>query len=532
VTGSRLGGRYPLLMRLRFPALLVAVVLVVGSMTSTLASSRSTGDVLSGTYPVHGIDVSHYQGTITWSSVASDGVDLSILKATEGQTYVDPTFAYNDAQAPLNGIPVGAYHVWGKPNRSPDEARLEADHFVKTVHPTVGDVLPVLDMEMNRIPNGTSTSTLMAWSKAWLNRVEAKTGVRAMVYGSQYLFQTILGNSTWFADNGFPLWFAWYHASLPPSMPAHDWQGQGWTFWQYGTAKVKGITGPVDQDHYAGTNLQRALIAQLITQPGTGGSITDDTGKIDCAAAATCSALYSPTDQITLTATPDTGYSFVSWGGACAGAGSTPTCTTTTIGVKSVSATFSYTLTVKVAGNVHGKVTSGPAGIACPGDCTAAFAPGATVPLAATTDQWAGVTWSGDCSGTDPNGCTVTMDQPRTVIATFDDLGPATALLHTPQHRTDPLRVSFDEPVHRLTTSNIVVRPKHGHVVAATLRCFNGAGAKTSCATGRLRRATLIPKTALDRGKAYVAIVDPAGVAPVVDRVRNPVAQTRSTFSL
>lgn len=524
--------RYPLLMRLRFPALLLAVVVVVGSMTSTLASSRSTGDVLSGTYPVHGIDVSHYQSTITWSSVASDGVAFAFLKATEGQTYVDPTFAYNDSQAQLSGIPVGAYHVWGKPNKSPDEARLEADHFAKTVQPTVGDLLPVLDMEMNRIPAGTSQAALMAWSKAWLNRVEAKTGVRPMVYGSQYLFQTILGNSTWFADNGFPLWFAWYRASLPPSMPAHDWQGQGWMFWQYGTGKVKGITGPVDQDHYAGTNLQKALIAQLIAQPGTGGSITDATGKIDCAATLTCSALYNPNDPVTLTATPDTGYSFVSWGGACSAAGSTPTCTVTTLGAKSVSATFSYTLKVKVTGNVPGTVASGPAGIVCPSDCTAAFAPGSTVPLTATMDQWAGVTWSGDCTGTDPNGCSVTMDQPRTVIATFADLGPATAHLNPPERRTDPLRVTFDEPVHGLTTSNIVLRPKHGHLVAATLRCSNASGARTSCATGQVRRATLTPKASLDRGKTYVAIVDPAGAPPVIDRVRNPVALTRATFSI
>jgi GH25 family lysozyme M1 (1,4-beta-N-acetylmuramidase) len=520
-------------MRLRFPAFVLAVVLVVSSMTSTLASSRSTGDTMSGTYPVHGIDVSHYQGTITWSSVASDGVDFAILKATEGQKYVDPTFKYNHDEAVLWGIPVGAYHVWGNPKKSADEARIEADHFVKRIHLTVGDVLPVLDMEMNRIPDGTSRSTLMAWARAWLNRVEAKTGVRPMVYGSQYLFQTILGNSTWFADNGFPLWFAWPRTPLPKSMPAQDWQGHGWTFWQYSwSGKVSGITGPVDKDRFARSNLQTALVAQLTATPGAGGSITDATGKIDCAATVTCSALYNPSDAVTLTATPDSGYSFVQWGGACAAAGSSPTCTVGILGAKTVTASFSYTLKVKVAGNIPGKVASTPAGILCPGDCTAAFAPGATVPLTATTDQWAGVTWSGDCSGTDPNGCTVTMDQPRTVVATFADLGPATAHLNTPDRRTDPLRVSFDEPVHRLTTNNIVVRPKHGRVVAATLRCFNGSGVRTSCAAGQVRRATLTPKAPLDRGKTYLAIVDPAGVAPVLDRVRNPVALTRATFAL
>ena len=64
-----------------------------------------------------------------------------------------------------------------------------------------------------------------------------------MVYGSQYLFQTMLGNTTWFADHGYRLWFAWPRTPLPKSMPAHDWQGQGWTFWQHSwTGRVRAST--------------------------------------------------------------------------------------------------------------------------------------------------------------------------------------------------------------------------------------------------------------------------------------------------
>ncbi len=519
-------------MRLRFPALLLAVVLVVGSMTSTLAENRDGSEPLAGAYPVRGIDVSHYQGTIRWARVASDDVRFAILKATEGRHYKDPTFKDNAYGATLAGVPIGAYHVW-TPSRSADDAKMEANHFVHAAAPGVGNVLPVLDMEMNRIPKGMPAGVLLDWARVWLNRVAVRTGVRPMVYGSQYLFQTMLGNSTWFADHGFPLWFAWPRTPLPKSMPAHDWQGQGWTFWQYSwTGRIKGIDGDVDRDKFAGTNLQTALISQITAQPGTGGSIADATEKISCDATLTCSALYNPKDLVTLTATPNTGYSFVSWGGACAGAGSTSTCNIAALGAKTVTATFSYTLKVKIAGKVPGRVASSPAGVGCPGDCSAAFGPGATVDLNAATDRWAGVTWSGDCSGTDPHGCTVTMDQPRTVVATFHDLGPATAHLNAPAHRTDPLRVSFDEPVHRLTTKNVVLRPKHGHAVAASLRCFNVNGTRTSCATGNVRRATLVPKSPLDRGKTYNAIIDPAGVAPVVDRVRNAVALTRATFSI
>jgi lysozyme len=519
-------------MRLRFPTFVCAVVLVVSSMTATLAESRNSPEALVGTYPMHGIDVSHYQGTIRRSSVASDDVRFAILKASEGRRYKDPTFDDNASAAAIAGVPVGAYHVW-TPSRSTDDARVEADHFVHVARPGVGDVLPVLDMEMNRIPTGMSGDVLLGWARAWLNRVALKTGVRPMVYGSQYLFQTVLGNSTWFADNGFPLWFAWPRTPLPKSMPAHDWQGQGWTFWQYSwSGHIKGIHGGVDRDKFVGPNLQTALIAEISAHPGAGGSIVDTTGKIVCSATQTCVALYNPKDLVTFTATPDAGYSFVSWGGACASAGSSPTCNTTTLGTKTVTATFSYTIKVKVAGTVPGHVVSKLAGIDCPGDCTGALAPGATVALAATMDRWTGVAWSDDCIGSDPNGCSVTMDRPRTVTATFSDLGPAKAHLTTPDHRTDPLRVSFDEPVHRVTARNVVLRPKHGTTVAARLRCFDGRGTRASCATGDVRRAILVPTSPLDRGKAYLAIVDPAGVAAIVDRVGNPVAHTRAAFSI
>jgi hypothetical protein len=42
----------------------------------------------------------------------------------------------------------------------------------------------------------------------------------------------------------------------------------------------------------------------------------------------------------------------------------------------------------------------------------------------------------------------------------------------------------------------------------------------------------LAPRSPLDRGKTYLACVDPGGVAPVVDRVGNPVVLTRATFSI
>jgi hypothetical protein len=210
----------------------------------------------------------------------------------------------------------------------------------------------------------------------------------------------------------------------------------------------------------------------------------------------------------------------------------TTTCSLTALGDQTVTATFSYRLRVHVGGTGVGTVTSTPAGIACPGTCAATFAPGASVTLTAAPDAWSGLTWTGDCTGTDPNGCAVTMDQPREVTATFDDLGPATATIKPPGARNGPVRVRFDEAVHHVNGDNVVLRLAGGKRLDARLSCFDVNGARTPCGTGAVRTAELQPSALLLRGRSYVAIVDAAGVAPIRDRAGNATPRVRRIFTI
>ena len=415
-------------MRTRFPALALGLAVLTGSLVSTIA----TAGPARAAWAMTGIDVSKYQqpayaaAPIDWSAAAAAGVDFAIVKATEGRTKIDPEFTTNATGAQAAGVRIGMYHV-ATPSTSTADAHTEADHFLAVAMPAAGNVIPALDIEINRVPAGMTPTELETWARAWLTRVTNRLGVRPMVYGSVYMFQTLLGNTTWFADHGYPLWLARW-GPLPAMLPANDWQGQGWTFWQWSsTGSIAGISTAVDRDRFVGSDLVTASIASLTVQPGTGGSIADDTGRLVCAATSTCTTLYSPGDAVQLTASPAPGYSLVSWGGACASAGAPPTCSLTALGAQTVTATFSYRLTVRVRGSIPGRVRSNPAPIDCPGTCAAPFASGTTVALTASTDRWAGVTWSGDCTGTDPAGCSVTMDQPRTVTATFADLGQTLA---------------------------------------------------------------------------------------------------------
>lgn len=55
-------------------------------------------------------DVSQWQGEINWSRVAADRPAAVILKATEGDRWIDPRFEHNRAAAEAHGIRVGFYH--------------------------------------------------------------------------------------------------------------------------------------------------------------------------------------------------------------------------------------------------------------------------------------------------------------------------------------------------------------------------------------------------------------------------------------
>jgi hypothetical protein len=112
----------------------------------------------------------------------------------------------------------------------------------------------------------------------------------------------------------------------------------------------------------------------------------------------------------------------VGWGGACSGG---KTCTLTMYSSQSVAATFSQTfihsLSVSVVGSSGGAVTSAPAGIDCGATCSASFAAGAQVTLAASPAKgWGFAGWGGTCSGL--GSCTMTPNASTSVSASFSPL--------------------------------------------------------------------------------------------------------------
>ena len=154
----------------------------------------------------------------------------------------------------------------------------------------------------------------------------------------------------------------------------------------------------------------------LVVTPPTNGTVTAN--GINCGTGGSdCTEAYDYGTAVPLAATPDTGYDFAGWTGACTGTGA---CSVSMTTARTVAATFGprrYTLTVTPP--THGTLTG--TGIACGTggtDCTQDHDFGAVIALTATPDPGYRLrTWTGACTGTGP--CSLTMTVSRSVGAIF-----------------------------------------------------------------------------------------------------------------
>lgn len=245
----------------------------VASAPPEAVGTSESASTVCGDTSVKGMDVSHYDGTIDWSVAHGSGIDFAFVKATEGTTFVDPTFATNWAGMKKAGVVRGAYHFFHS-NVNPVA---QADFVTKTVGALEpGDLPIVIDLE---VTDGNPESTVISTATAFLAAVTKATGVTAMIYTSPAFlsdFSSFTGNPLWVANWGV----------MCPDVPA-PWST--WTFWQNSaTGTVSGVSGAsaVDLDYFNGT---LAALGAL----GVGGG-TPDAGSASDGAAAADSGAGSP----------------------------------------------------------------------------------------------------------------------------------------------------------------------------------------------------------------------------------------------
>ncbi|MGO2860104.1 MAG: GH25 family lysozyme [Brevibacterium sp.] len=225
--------RSRLRIRLSAIAIVLAAALILGCVWwfAIVPVHRPTLD--RGAGEVHAIDVSNHQGVIDWNAVADDGIGAAMIKATEGDDYVDPRFGENWKQVSATSIRRGAYHFFTLCSSGADQAA----NFLRAAPPDQRALAPAVDLELigactRRPPQSEVDEELGDFRRI----VEAAWERPLLVYArGSFTSKYSIGS---LADR--PQWVT--HFFVRP--PADEW-----TVWQiHYFARVDGIDGKVDLD--------------------------------------------------------------------------------------------------------------------------------------------------------------------------------------------------------------------------------------------------------------------------------------------
>ena len=199
--------------------------------------------------PIHGVDVSKYQGDIDWRAVHASGTKFAWIKATEGGDRFDEYFTANWNGAKAAGVPRGAYHFayWCRP------AAQQVEWFRRHV-PRDDDALPpVLDVEWvtnsKTCPHKLPAAVAQGEMQIMLSEMERYYGKRPVIYSTVDFYEDVLAGG---ALSEYPIW-----VRSTKYEPHIKYGARKWHFWQYQSdGHVPGINAKVDRNAFHGTRAQ------------------------------------------------------------------------------------------------------------------------------------------------------------------------------------------------------------------------------------------------------------------------------------
>lgn len=183
------------------------------------------------------VDLSHWNPTPDWRALKAGGIVGVILKATEGQTYVDKTFHGRSRAARDAGLAVSSYHFLHK-----GSIEAQMAHYLAAVQPRPGERL-CIDHEKD--------ASLAELERAVQFLRDRAPDCQLTIY-SGHLIKEQLGSkkSAILAENT-SLWIAHYTTASAPTWPKETWPA--WSLWQFtDKANVAGISKPVDGNRFNG----------------------------------------------------------------------------------------------------------------------------------------------------------------------------------------------------------------------------------------------------------------------------------------
>ena len=182
-----------------------------------------------------GIDISKHNGNVNFTEVIKSGVDIVIIKATEGVDYIDPLFEQHYKEAYGAGISIGFYHFMSEKT----DPSKQAQDFWDSIKNRKFDILPCLDIETNTL--GRSRKQISDRCIEFLEKFKSLSGYDCMIYTSGYFGRDNLDDRV----KKYSGWIAHYGVSKPMEtgfkVVGHQYSDSG---------KIQGINSNVDLNNF------------------------------------------------------------------------------------------------------------------------------------------------------------------------------------------------------------------------------------------------------------------------------------------
>ena len=191
---------------------------------------------------VQGLDISHHQDKVNWTRVDKK-YKFIVLKATEGQNFLDSDFSYNWNNARLNGFTVGAYHFFSMLS----SGTAQADFYISKVPYSERTLPPIIDLE---IPTKYPKEQVLKELKDMTDKLEKQYKKRVIFYVTYYTYEAYIkgeftNNKLWIRDIKFI-----------PNLEEYD----RWVIWQVSNrGRVFGIPGFTDKNVLRGDSIEKLI---------------------------------------------------------------------------------------------------------------------------------------------------------------------------------------------------------------------------------------------------------------------------------
>ncbi|MHB9949477.1 hypothetical protein CF055_10440 [Clostridium botulinum] len=182
-----------------------------------------------------GIDISMHNNNINFAQVKNAGINVVIIKATEGVEYVDPFLNQHYQGAKAQNLNIGFYHFMSE-KTSPSQ---QAVDFWNAIKGKQFNVIPCLDIETNNM--GRSSKAISDRCIEFLTKFKSLSGYDCMIYTGGYFGRDNLDSRV----KKYKGWIAHYGVNTPMqtdfSVVGHQYTEDG---------RINGVSTRVDMNNF------------------------------------------------------------------------------------------------------------------------------------------------------------------------------------------------------------------------------------------------------------------------------------------